>query len=413
MGYRNSSGIGCAITLIVYIAIFIYMVFIESQAYKNINVIYILASISFVVSIIMLFLNRINNSKMEQMELDMRQNERNLKNEYAKKEREITNERDSYKEQIETLRNIMKSQKPFSLSASLYADVQSVVFDEASKYLQTKKHPANSTANEVKRVMKENFLKSQTQFKTISYKLEFLLQIFPDLAPFIEDEELLSELTLYKDYDNFTENRDRSRDYLTKEEWERLSVSERNQLAFDRWKQREKSKLVIGLLYEMYISYKLRLLGHTVEEYGIKHGVADLGRDIISHQNGYTYIIQCKRWSKNREIHENVICQLFGTTMEYKITHGTEKVKAVLISTTGLSSMASEFARRLGVEVRIISIGDFPMIKCNINGGNKIYHLPFDQQYWNTDISKPGEFYASDVSEAEKHGFRRAMRHLY
>lgn len=98
--------------------------------------------------------------------------------------------------------------------------------------------------------------------------------------------------------------------------------------------------------------------------------------------------------------------------MEYKISHNTEKVKAVLVSTTSLSEMALEFAKRLGIEVRIISMDDFPMIKCNINAGNKIYHLPFDQQYRNTDISKPGEFYANTVKEAEDNGFRRAMRHV-
>jgi hypothetical protein len=51
------------------------------------------------------------------------------------------------------------------------------------------------------------------------------------------------------------------------------------------------------------------------------------------------------------------------------------------------------------------------MIKCNINNGNKIYHLPFDQQYWRTVIDKPGEFYAITVKEATKAGFRRAFKH--
>lgn len=55
----------------------------------------------------------------------------------------------------------------------------------------------------------------------------------------------------------------------------------------------------------------------------------------------------------------------------------------------------------------------YPLIKCNINNGGKIYHLPFDQQYKRTDISKNGEFMALTVEEAEKAGFRRAKRYYF
>jgi hypothetical protein len=54
---------------------------------------------------------------------------------------------------------------------------------------------------------------------------------------------------------------------------------------------------------------------------------------------------------------------------------------------------------------------EFPRIKCNINGKDKIYHLPFDQQYDRTQIKNNGEFMAWSVAEAESKGFRRAKRH--
>jgi len=54
---------------------------------------------------------------------------------------------------------------------------------------------------------------------------------------------------------------------------------------------------------------------------------------------------------------------------------------------------------------------DYPMIKCNVNGNDKIYHLPFDQQYDRVRIgSVPGECYVKTAAEAEKLGFRRAKR---
>ena len=54
------------------------------------------------------------------------------------------------------------------------------------------------------------------------------------------------------------------------------------------------------------------------------------------------------------------------------------------------------------------------MIKCNINPRTKekIYHLPFDQQYDKIIIgNNSGEFYAKTVKEARKKGFRRAFRY--
>lgn len=41
----------------------------------------------------------------------------------------------------------------------------------------------------------------------------------------------------------------------------------------------------------------------------------------------------------------------------------------------------------------------------------KIYHLPFDQQYYRTEIKSPGEFYAWTVEEAVNAGFRRAFKY--
>ena len=55
------------------------------------------------------------------------------------------------------------------------------------------------------------------------------------------------------------------------------------------------------------------------------------------------------------------------------------------------------------------------MIKCNINQATneRIYHLPFDQQYDRTKIIPAlGECYVRTVAEAESLSFRRAFRHV-
>lgn len=70
-------------------------------------------------------------------------------------------------------------------------------------------------------------------------------------------------------------------------------------------------------------------------------------------------------------------------------------------------------ANRLGVPVKYIPLDlGYPMIKCNVNQGNKIYHLPFDQQYDRVKIQHDGEFYVKTVGEAERKGFRRAKRYF-
>ena len=138
-----------------------------------------------------------------------------------------------------------------------------------------------------------------------------------------------------------------------------------------------------------------------------------MGRDliVINESSPDTYIIQCKNWSQRAEIHEKHIFQLYGSTVLYKIDNPFLNVKAVFVTTTNLSPKAQEFAEVLDIEVIHAKMNEFPRIKCNINNdGEKIYHLPFDQQYDKVQIINEGERYATTVAEAEKAGFRRAYR---
>ena len=88
------------------------------------------------------------------------------------------------------------------------------------------------------------------------------------------------------------------------------------------------------------------------------------------------------------------------------------KIKAAFITSTKLSETAKKFATALGVKIiEEKPLDKYPLIKCNIGvNGDRIYHLPFDQQYDKTLIKNKGEFYASTVKEAEDKGFRRAFR---
>lgn len=85
----------------------------------------------------------------------------------------------------------------------------------------------------------------------------------------------------------------------------------------------------------------------------------------------------------------------------------------VFVTTTSLSEIAQKCAEYLHIEVtQNYEFQDYPLIKCNIShSGEKIYHLPFDQQYDRVQISfGKGEQYVTTIQEAEKLGFRRAHR---
>ncbi|MFC1781612.1 hypothetical protein ACFLZ8_05065 [Planctomycetota bacterium] len=132
----------------------------------------------------------------------------------------------------------------------------------------------------------------------------------------------------------------------------------------------------------------------------------------------------------DKTIHEKHICQLFGTTLKYWVEQKyllekikpenffsiiqKSQIKGVFVTSTQLSEVAKDFARELAIEYKeLFPFKKYPSIKCNIskNTGEKIYHLPIDQQYDRTIIEKESnECYVETVAEAESLGFRRAYR---
>lgn len=91
-----------------------------------------------------------------------------------------------------------------------------------------------------------------------------------------------------------------------------------------------------------------------------------------------------------------------------------ERAWRIFVTSTTLSDTAVRFANALGIEVsQGVPLERYPCIKCNVShrDGERIYHLPFDQQYDRTRITKSrGDMYVSTLKEAEQAGFRRAWR---
>lgn len=284
--------------------------------------------------------------------------------------------------------------------------------EKLAKYFEEKPRPATNTAETIRAYKKENHRYLQ-RIKELEYQISEL---------WAQDTDT-SEKEAFEYFDN---DEARTRYFLSSNEYSSLSESERNQRALDNYLMKRHSKAHIGKMYERYIGYLFEQKGYKVEYRGIELGLKDGGIDLVCKKKGEVLLVQCKNWKQESTIYEKHICQLYGASRFYdkdyiqKEYAGSlfadidwNRVTPVFVTTTRLDEHAISVADALGVKVEYIDFNkSYPIIKCNINEGVRIYHLPIDQMYDRTKVCKPGEFYAMTVAEAEAAGFRRAFKHF-
>ena len=301
---------------------------------------------------------------------------------------------------------------------ALYAETQSLLDDYRSNLLRYKKRPSVKGADQVKEVKKEK-RELNKKLKILEYQLKTYEQYFPIIEDFkdyiLEDDTFLikSDGSISQD-----EDYDPVQKFLKPEEFKKLPIDKKNQLALDRYLNKTHTKLEIGRFYERYIGYLYEEEDWVVKFFGIIEGFDDLGRDLICKKGNEIHIVQTKNWSKYKIIREKYLYQHFATTIHYQLQEKISKkvkVKPIFYATIDFSDMAKKVSKALNIQIKTEKLKkDYPMIKCNINPSTKekIYHLPFDQQYDKVIIgNNPGELYVKTVTEATKKGFRRAFRY--
>lgn len=326
-------------------------------------------------------------------------------------EAEILNQKERLKGikaiESETVKLIKERCDYYPHIAAVIADLKTIHYKKSAQYLETKKNPAFLEAQRIKA------LRAETQAiirhnKVLEYRMAYIQELFPNINDIFERDFEESEFELETE-----ENTDRVRLFISEEEYRKLSVTERNQRALDNYIANRKSKWQVGRDYEMYIGYLYEREGYKVKYTGIIEKLEDMGRDLIATKGNDVLIVQCKNWAQEKTIHEKHIFQLYGTVVMFGL-NSKKNVKGIFVTTTKLSETAKQVAEYLSITViENKSLGEFPRIKCHINkkSGEKIYHLPFDQQYDATVIDGNGECYAFTVKEAEEKGFRRAFKH--
>lgn len=200
------------------------------------------------------------------------------------------------------------------------------------------------------------------------------------------------------------------RDYLQRDEFDSLPAIKSHQVALDRYCKRKKSAWEVGVEYERYIGYCYEMKQYSVEYTGALQGKCDRGRDLIARKGDKTLVIQCKRWSKNSQVHMTTITDFHGAVDYLKRLHPDQKIFGVFITTTVLAADAKQCAEHLGIEVHEkLPFKLYPLIKCiHSECGDSYYYLPFDVQYDAIpfDAAK-GDKYVQTVAEAISSGFTR------
>ncbi len=362
-------------------------------------------------------------AEIESRQRELKEREIAIVNVFNAREKQIQNQEEALK------KIFLEKSKGFPWLSEAIAEYYEFLEFEVADYLENKSHPAYKKAEKVREVALNNRI-LRKQLKIAENFVHYYESLFPWITDYVGDDlDDLLEYVVEEKRKGESDETDPVLQFVPHAEYGTLSEEVRNQKALDRYLASRKKPWQIGRDYERYIGYLYESKDYKVEYMGIEKGLEDLGRDLICTRNNEIEIVQCKYWASYKTIHEKHINQLYGTAVQYYIEHKkiidkqrnlvlfpelihTGEIKATFITSTKLSPTAKAFADALGIKViQEQPLDKYPMIKCNIaSDGEKIYHLPFDQQYDRTLIINKGEFYAMTVKEAMDKGFRRAFR---
>ena len=332
--------------------------------------------------------------------------------EYGKRASELDEREELLTKRETNIRHVLQETKQsYPWTARQVADLQLEEDLEVALALRTKVRPAYKAAEEIKRISKAK-RELNEQKKRLEYQIEYYESVFPWLEEFKEVPPAEGASYALNSGKEDEKEYEAIRKWLSPEEYSKLSNTQRYQLALERYKKRKKNDWEIGIEYERYVGYMYENCGYRVQYHGALMGKQDMGRDLVATKDGSILVIQCKRWAKEKTIHEKHIFQLYGSSIQMAVATN-KNCTPVFVTTTCLSEQARKCAEYLHIDVmENYEYKEYPLVKCNISSsGEKIYYLPFDQQYDRVRISgAKGEKYVASVEEAEMLGFRHAYR---
>ena len=153
--------------------------------------------------------------------------------------------------------------------AALIADLSYIQDERDAQRLEFKKHPAKAAADAVRAHAQEKKV-LRIEKRLVDYRLALMESLFPWLRDiWFRDAEQIAEAKASEAGDS---SEDPVSKYLTPDEWSKLSVTDRNQRALERYKMRAKSDWEIGRDFERFIGHKFDSKGYDVVYHGAIKG---------------------------------------------------------------------------------------------------------------------------------------------
>ena len=140
----------------------------------------------------------------------------------------------------------------FPWLASAIADLHALEGERDARILETKKHPAIKVASEVREHSGKR-RDAERQFRSMRYRVDYYEKLFPWIIEYIGDDVPDEAIDLSGSKTEPTD--DPVKRWLNDAEYQKLSTTQKNQIALDRWKSSHKSLWEIGRDYERFIGY--------------------------------------------------------------------------------------------------------------------------------------------------------------
>jgi hypothetical protein len=160
-----------------------------------------------------------------------------------------------------------KIQFPWLVSA--IADLHALEAERDAQILEAKKHAAVKSAG----VVREHGAKrreAERQSRLMRYRVQYYEKLFPWIADYVGDDVPDETVDLSGSQAEPTD--DPVRYWLNDAEYRRLSETDKNQLALDRWKTSSKSRWEVGRDYERFIGYNSKRSATTLNLRGRLRG---------------------------------------------------------------------------------------------------------------------------------------------
>ncbi len=225
---------------------------------------------------------------------------------------------------LEKIKNETKQNSPWL--SSLFADYFYIKDLRNAGMLLSKSSPAKKAAEILQNSAREKRILKQEN-KMLSYQLNFYENLFPWLLDFKEVSPLEAAEIVNESVSQENSEYANLRKFLSPEEYNNLSSTEKFQLALDRYQNRNKTKWEVGIEYERYVGYLYETKGYVVTFTGATLGLEDMGRDLIAKKDNSIIVIQCKRWAKEKTIHEKHIFQLYGSMVLLQLQNPEKSIR--------------------------------------------------------------------------------------